>query len=216
MDLSTFEACYQAYRNAINAQNVNEAKKYATMAIEDAMKEKSNASPKMQEYYQGHINKLQEFLANPVIRSAAVTTSAGTDSEKKIKSTDWFAAPIPDLNLGAIAGLQDVKDAFLVNIYAPMSEDFADIYKKYRGEERGLQVLLYGPPGTGKTHAVKCLAGEMKCKIAVVQVKDVMANLVGDGAKIIAEIFEQAKNLDKCIIFFDEIDAIASSRESDD
>lgn len=43
-----------------------------------------------------------------------------------------------------------------------------------------------------------------------------MANLVGDGAKIIAEIFEQAKRYDKCIIFFDEIDAIAASRDDDE
>jgi SpoVK/Ycf46/Vps4 family AAA+-type ATPase len=43
-----------------------------------------------------------------------------------------------------------------------------------------------------------------------------MANLVGDGAKIISEIFEQANQYDKSIIFFDEIDAIASSREGDD
>jgi transitional endoplasmic reticulum ATPase len=97
-----------------------------------------------------------------------------------------------------------------------MDPKYAEIYRKYRGDEQGLQILLYGPPGTGKTHVVKCLAGAMGCKIAVVQIKDVMANLVGDGAKIIAEIFEQAKRYDKCIIFFDEIDAIASSREGDD
>ena len=43
-----------------------------------------------------------------------------------------------------------------------------------------------------------------------------MARLVGDGAKIIAAVFEQAKKYDKCIIFFDEIDAIAASRDDDE
>ncbi|MBQ2716962.1 MAG: ATP-binding protein, partial [Clostridia bacterium] len=121
-----------------------------------------------------------------------------------------------NLNLSDIAGLKDVRDQFVLNVFAPMDPKYAPIYRKYRGEDRGLQVLLYGPPGTGKTHAVKCLAGALGCKIAVVQIKDVMANLVGDGAKIIAEIFEQANKLDKCIIFFDEIDAIAASREGDE
>ncbi len=71
-------------------------------------------------------------------------------------------------------------------------------------------------PGTGKTHIVKCIAGQLGCKIAVVQIKDVMDKYVGQGAKIISEIFEQAKKYDKCIIFFDEIDAVAASRDDDE
>lgn len=111
--------------------------------------------------------------------------------------------------------MENVKDAFKINIFAPLSQKYSHIYKKYR-KDMGLQVLLYGPPGTGKTHIVKCLAGQLGCKIAVVKVKDVMANLVGDGAKIIASVFEQANQYDKCIIFFDEIDAIAASRDDEE
>ena len=166
---------------------------------------------------------MEEFLANPVIEKPQPASNGsgngggtGNASVDKIKSTDWFAAPIPDVTMKDIAGLSKLRDAFVLNIFAATSPQYADIYRKYRGEVNGIQVLLYGPPGTGKTHSVKCLAGEMKCKIAVVQIKDVMANLVGDGAKIIAEIFEQAARYDRSIIFFDEIDAIASSREGDD
>ena len=210
----------RAYNEAVEAGDVENAKFYGLRAIRDAKDEmqKPGLLEQSRYEYQRIVERIQPFLDNPVIeKKKAVSGRGGANSEEdKIKSTDWFAAPIPDLSFKHIAGLEDVRHEFIFNIFAPTEAAYADIYQKYRGKECGLQVLLYGPPGTGKTHVVKCLAGQMGCKIAVVQIKDVMANLVGDGAKIIAEIFEQAKQYDKCIIFFDEIDAIAASREGDD
>ena len=207
------------YNSAINAGNVEEAVKFGTQAVKLAVSELKSASlnEAHKSYYESVINTIQPFLKNP--QSASKKSSAsgnGAPTEDKIKATDWFAAPIPNLTLKDIAGLENVKNEFIVNVFAPTDPKYADKYRKYRGEEKGLQILLYGPPGTGKTHVVKCLAGQMRCKIAFVQIKDVMASLVGDGAKIISEIFEQAKQYDRCIIFLDEIDAIAASREDED
>lgn len=175
----------------------------------------ANVPKTYKDAYSSAAASIREFLAdvNAGKRNSSKITQSVDDD--KIKTTDWFAADVPNLTMRDVAGLRDVCDEFMVNIFAPLSPKYAVIYKKYR-KEMGLQILLYGPPGTGKTHIVKCLAGQLGCKIAVVQIKDVMANLVGDGAKIIAEIFEQAKKYDKCIIFFDEIDAIAASRDDDE
>jgi len=63
---------------------------------------------------------------------------------------------------------------------------------------------------------VKCLAGSLKCHIAVVRSKDILANLVGDAPKNLSAVFEEAKQHDRCIIFFDEIDALCASREDDE
>lgn len=169
----------------------------------------------VRDYYASSSTPIKEWVAGMKVAPLQQKSNANNPSEDKIKSTDWFGADIPKLTLRDVAGLQPLKDEFTVNVLAPMSPKYAPIYRKYR-KEVGLQILMYGPPGCGKTHIVKCLAGTLGCKIAVVQVKDVMANLVGDGAKIIAEIFEQAKKFDKCIIFFDEIDAIAASRDDDE
>lgn len=206
------------YNDACNARNVADAVKYGELAVRDAKDElkKSNLLESTRKYYQTVVDSISPFLDKPTFAVKNNKTAGASGEDDKIKSTDWFASPVPNLNLSDIAGLSELQDEFLYNIFAPLDPKYADIYKKYRGEEYGLQVLLYGPPGTGKTHSVKCLAGQLGCKIAVVQIKDVMANLVGDGAKIISEIFEQAKKHDRCIIFFDEIDAIAASREGDD
>ena len=211
----------QNYNQAIAAQDDAGAVKWGTMAMKEATEMLANpgTTPDFRQQARDTILNILEYLRGRAATGrpmAASVTGPAPEEEDAIHSTDWFSDPPEGYGLDNIAGLENLKKEFLLNIFAPTTEGASDIYRRYRGEQRGLQVLLYGPPGTGKTHAVRCLAGEMKCKIAIVQIKDVMANLVGDGAKIIAEIFEQAKQYERCIIFFDEIDAIASSREGDD
>ena len=132
-------------------------------------------------------------------------------SEKK-----WFSDEVPKLNFTNIIGVQEVKDAFMVDVVAPLRPEFQAVYHKFRGDQLGTQILLYGPPGTGKTHIVKCLAGALNCKIAVVQTSEVLASVVGVAEKNMRDIFNQAAELDRCIIFLDEIDSICSDRSSDD
>lgn len=214
--ISRIESYVKQYNEARAENNVPRALELGRLAVRDAADElkKGNLLDNHREYYRSVVDEIGAFIANPNALKPA--RASGGSSEDKINARDWFSAPIPDLTLSDIAGLKDVKDQFVLNIFAPMDPKYTAIYRKYRGEERGLQVLLWGPPGVGKTHVVKCLAGALGCKVAVVMVKDALANLVGDGAKIIASIFEQANTLDKCIIFFDEIDAIAASREGDE
>lgn len=129
---------------------------------------------------------------------------------------NWFSDEVPDLNFKDIIGVQPVKDAFMVDVVAPLRSEFKNVYRKFRGEDLGTQILLYGPPGTGKTFIVKCLAGALNCKIAVVQTSEVLASIVGVAEKNMRDIFAQAAELDRCIIFLDEIDSICSDRSSDD
>ena len=129
---------------------------------------------------------------------------------------EWFSDEVPNLSFADIVGGQQVKDSFIVNIVAPLKPEFQRVYRKFRGNDLGFQLLLFGPPGTGKTHMVRCLAGELKCKIAIVSASEILAGVVGVAEKNIRDVFQQASELDRCIIFIDEIDSICSDRGSED
>merc|ERR1711953_794924 len=79
-------------------------------------------------------------------------------------------------------------------------------------------VLLYGPPGTGKTLIAKAVANRTNaCFIRVIG-SELLQKYVGEGARMVREIFNMAKRKKACIIFFDEVDAFGGTRyaESDD
>ena len=96
-------------------------------------------------------------------------------------------------------------------------EDIVDYLKnphKYSdsGARMTKGVLLTGRPGTGKTLLAKAIAGEAGCKFYFCSGSEFDEMFVGLGAKRIRSLFESAKKNAPCIIFIDEIDAIASSR----
>lgn len=75
-------------------------------------------------------------------------------------------------------------------------------------------ILLYGPPGTGKTLFTKSLSGELKIPMRDVHINEILDKLVGGSEKNMAKIFEDARKVQPCILFFDELDALGASREN--
>lgn len=77
-------------------------------------------------------------------------------------------------------------------------------------------VLLYGPPGTGKTLLARAVANRTNaCFIRVIG-SELVQKYVGEGARMVREIFSMAKGKKACIIFFDEVDAFGGTRFDDD
>lgn len=77
-------------------------------------------------------------------------------------------------------------------------------------------VLLYGPPGTGKTLSARaCANGTDACFVRVIG-SELVQKYVGEGARMVRELFQMARSKKACIIFFDEVDAIGGSRDSGD
>ena len=168
--------------------------------------------PTMSKYYSDTANDAKIALVRLLQKKVNVNSTDGLEREVR----QWFSDDIPSERLNDVKGLENVKREFVVNVMAPFTEKTKPVYQKYRGEEAGLQILLYGPPGTGKTFLAKCLAGELGCHFSEVQSKDILAGIVGHAEKNVADVFEQAEKYERCIIFFDEIDAIAASRDDDE
>lgn len=92
--------------------------------------------------------------------------------------------------------------------------DFLKYPKKYRdmGARIPKGVLLVGPPGTGKTLLAKAVAGEAGVAFFSISGSDFVEMFVGVGASRVRDLFETAKKNSPCIIFIDEIDAVARQR----
>lgn len=83
---------------------------------------------------------------------------------------------------------------------------------KELGIEPPKGVLLYGPPGCGKTLLAKALAGETNATFIHVVGSELVHKFIGEGARIVREVFQLARRKAPAIIFIDEIDAIAAKR----
>ena len=113
-----------------------------------------------------------------------------------------------DINFDKVAGLAEEKDD-LVEIV-----DFLKNPKKYTdvGARIPKGVILVGPPGTGKTLLAKAVAGEAGVPFFSISGSDFVEMFVGVGASRVRDLFEDAKKNAPCIVFIDEIDAVARRR----
>jgi ATP-dependent 26S proteasome regulatory subunit len=75
-------------------------------------------------------------------------------------------------------------------------------------------VLLYGPPGTGKTLSARAVANRTDATFIRVIGSELVQRYVGEGARMVRELFSLARSKKCCIIFFDEVDAIGGARSS--
>ncbi|PVV02490.1 hypothetical protein BB560_003056 [Smittium megazygosporum] len=76
-------------------------------------------------------------------------------------------------------------------------------------------VLMYGPPGTGKTLCARAVANRTDATFIRVIGSELVQKYVGEGARMVRELFEMARTKKACIIFFDEVDAIGGTRSGD-
>ena len=116
--------------------------------------------------------------------------------------------PAKRVKFSDVAGLQEEKEELEEIV------DFLRAPKKYTqlGARIPKGVLLVGPPGTGKTLLAKAIAGEAGVPFFSISGSDFVEMFVGVGASRVRDLFEEAKKNAPCILFIDEIDAVARRR----
>lgn len=129
------------------------------------------------------------------------------DSSEKVK--DLILVEKPKIKFEDIAGLENVKERIKEAVVYPFEhpEDY-----EYYNVSQGGGILLYGPPGCGKTMMAAAAASECDAVFISIKISDIKDKYVGESEKKIKEIFNLAREYEKAILFFDEIDAIASDR----
>ena len=118
----------------------------------------------------------------------------------------------PNVKWEDVGGLEEAKQALKEAVEWPLK--MPEAFKRL-GIEPPKGVLLYGPSGTGKTLLAKAVATESEANFIYVAGPSLLSKWVGESEKGIRQVFERARQVAPCIIFFDEIDAIASRRGYD-
>ncbi len=113
------------------------------------------------------------------------------------------------ISFAEIGGMDEVKEQIRMKIIHPLKNP--EIFKAY-GKKTGGGILMYGPPGCGKTHLARATAGEIKARFIAVGINDVLDMWLGNSERNLHELFEQARRHTPCVVFFDEVDALAASR----
>lgn len=119
---------------------------------------------------------------------------------------------IPDVTFDDVIGLDDVKSAIYHKIVYP--QKYHELYKLF-DKKIGGGILLYGLPGTGKTMIAKATAHEINAKFFAVKCSDLGSKWFGETENNLKCLFEQARQAERAIIFFDEVEAYASKRHDD-
>jgi transitional endoplasmic reticulum ATPase len=115
----------------------------------------------------------------------------------------------PNVGWEDIGGLQQVKEELAEAIEWPLKH--ANLFAEANVEPpKG--ILLYGPPGTGKTMIAKAVAATSEANFISIKGPELISKWVGESEKGVREVFRKARQAAPCVIFFDELDAVAPRR----
>ncbi|WP_431913832.1 AAA family ATPase [Nonomuraea jabiensis] len=137
----------------------------------------------------------------PAAPAPSATTPADAPSGAEVERSK--------VTFADVAGMEAVKEALRVKLLLPLQQP--ELFAAY-GKRAGGGVLMYGPPGAGKTHLARAAAGELGAAFVNVGLSDILDMYVGSSERNLRAMFDLARRNRPCVLFFDEVDALAARR----
>ncbi|QSG11446.1 ATP-dependent 26S proteasome regulatory subunit [Halapricum desulfuricans] len=131
------------------------------------------------------------------------------DDETDVRARVMEVDQSPDVGYEDIGGIQEQIEEVRETVEMPLKSPgmFEEV-----GIDPPSGVLLHGPPGTGKTMMAKAVANQTDATFIKMAGSELVHKFIGEGAKLVRDLFELARQHEPAVIFIDEIDAIASKR----
>src|SRR5215217_4460521 len=157
------------------------------------------------------INMEQTKIPVEVLNKIKITHRDFEDALKDVQPSALREVHVqrPNVTWDQIGGLNEVKAELEEAIEWPLK--YADLFDQADVKPpKGL--LLYGPPGTGKTMIAKAVAATSEANFISIKGPELISKWVGESEKGVREVFRKARQAAPCVIFFDELDAVAPRR----
>merc|ERR1712054_678178 len=135
-------------------------------------------------------------------------TALGTSNPSALRET---VVEVPNTTWDDIGGLENVKRELQELVQYPV--EHPEKFEKF-GMSPSRGVLFYGPPGCGKTLMAKAVANECQANFISVKGPELLTMWFGESEANVRDVFEKARAAAPCVLFFDELDSIASARAS--
>src|ERR671919_68570 len=160
------------------------------------------------------IDLSSESIPVETLRKIIVTMQDFMDVVKEMEPSAMreVFVEVPDVKWEDIGGLSSIKQELQEAVEWPLK--YQGVFT-YADAVPPKGILLYGPPGTGKTLIAKAAANESEANFISIKGPELLSKWVGESEKGVREVFRKARQAAPCIIFFDEVDAIAPRRGAD-
>ena len=159
--------------------------------------------------------KNDEEIPEEVLKKIVVTNDDFKSALKEIQPSALreVLVQVPNVKWDDVGGLDDVKQELKEAVEWPLKHP--EKFEKF-GVRPPKGTLLYGVPGTGKTLLAKAVASESEANFISIKGPELLSKWVGESEQGVREVFRKAKQTAPTVIFFDEIDSIASTRSAND
>jgi transitional endoplasmic reticulum ATPase len=153
----------------------------------------------------------EEQIPQDILSKLVVTQNDFMEALKVVRPSAMREVLVetPNVDWDSVGGLEQIKQELNEAVEWPIK--YPESFERM-GIRPSRGILLYGPPGTGKTLLAKAVAKESEANFIQIKGPSLLSMWVGKSEEGVRKIFERARQVSPCVIFFDEIDSLAGKR----